>query len=314
MVVPGTDLETRQQAEEAERARKLAEEEAVRKAQAEAAKRAADELAARTSIASGNVITRINFPAYTATYPALRGTKLPLLFPARKNATIENVTALPSAPAIRVYRNSGTQPILIPGGNGRKTQTCLPQGVFAWDGRMFYRVIARGDHYYPAEMERVLWRAVLGRELLPPGSTASAAFDLSLNLTAGGPDSAQADAPRLDIGAQYLLIFEAVPITDIDGEPNIGAGQTPVLLGEYRIPVSSGSMTNNFGVKLARNSSGESSSQTTGLNSTQSGPTLPDNFALRCRLSCFDVDDTTPDPRGTLTVSMPATVLTIDKA
>ena len=111
-----------------------------------------------------------------------------------------------------------------------------------------------------------------------------------------------------------MLVFEAVPITDETGSPNIGSGGAPVLLGEYRIPVSAAKMTNAFGVKLARSTSGESSSQTSGLNSTANGPALPDNFALRCRLACFDTDDTTPDPRGTITVTMPATVLTVEKA
>lgn len=313
-IVSGTDLQTRQRAEEAERARRQAEEEAQAKAEADAARKAAEEMATRTSLSSGNIITRLTFPDYSATYPAMRGTKLPLLFAARRQTTPQNTTSLPPSPLAQVYRNTGSQGIVLPGGNGRKSQTVQAGDYFAWDGRMFHRVFKRGDIYYPTEMERVLWRAVLGSELMPARSVAHAAFDLTLELRAGGPDAAQADSPRLDIGAQYLLAFEAVPITDEEGQPNIGTGQSPLLLGEYRLPVSAARMTNRFGVKLTRSSSGESSSQTSGLNLTQNGPALPDKFALRCRLTCFDVDDTTSDPRGTMTVAMPGAVLTIEKA
>lgn len=312
-VVEGTDLQEQKKAEEAERVRREAEEAARKKAEDEAAKKAADELAARTSISTGSIITRLAFPEYSATYPPLRGTKLPLLLAAQRNTSPQGVSSLPLSPSANVYRNTGTSDILLPGGNGRKSQPCHAGDYFAWDGRMFYRAAKRGDIYYPAEMERTLWRAVLG-SLMPRGSIACAAFDLALELKAGGPEAAQSESPRLDIGAQYMLVFEAVPITDETGSPNIGSGGTPVVLGEYRIPVSAAKMSNAFGVKLARSSSGESSSQTSGLNSTTNGPALPDNFALRCRLTCFDADDTTPDPRGTITVTMPATVLTVEKA
>ena len=313
-VVEGTDLQEQKKAEEAERVRREAEDAARKKAEDDAAKKAADEMAARTSISTGNIITRLAFPEYSATYPPQRGTKLPPLFAAQRSTAPQGVTSLPATPSANVYLNSGAADIILPGGNGRRSQPCHPGGYFAWDGRMFYRAAKRGDIYYPAEMERTLWRAVLGSALMPPGSVAYATFDLTIELKAGAPDAQQSESPRLDIGAQYVLAFEAVPITDETGAPNIGAGGAPVTLGEYRIPVSAAKMANAFGVKLARSSSGESSSQTSGLNSTANGPSLPDNFALRCRLACFDADNSTPDPRGTLTVSMPATVLTIEKA
>ncbi len=313
-VVEGTDLQEQKKAEEAERVRREAEEAARKKAEDEAAKKAADEMAARTSISTGNIITRLAFPEYSATYPLQRGTKLPPLFPAQRNTSPQGVTSLPLSPSASVYLNNGAADIILPGGNGRKSQPCHPGAYFAWDGRMFYRAVKRGDIYYPAEMERTLWRAVLGSTLMPAGSIVYATFDLTMELKAGSPEAQQSESPRVDIGAQYMLVFDAVPITDEAGEPNIGTGGIPVTLGEYRIPVSAAKMANAFGVKLTRNSSGESSSQTSGLNSTANGPALPDNFAMRCRLTCFDADNSTADPRGTLTVSMPATVLTIEKA
>lgn len=306
-IVGGSELDERKRAEEAEQARVAAEQAAVRKAQEEAAKKLAEEIAARTTLEQASIITRITFPAYAATYPAQRGTRLPMLLPALKGATVTNTSSHPATPSIGVYRNSGAAAIELPAANGRKTQTVAAQDYFAWDGRVFYRVIRRGDHYYPLEMERVLWRAVFREELLPAGSMATAAFDLAFELKAGEPD-----APRLDVGAQYLVIFDCVPVTDLSGEPNIGAAESPLIVGEYRLPLSAAKTTNRFGVKLTRTADG-STSQTTGLNRTVAGPSLPTDFALRCRLSCFDVDDTSADPRGTLTVSMPGVVLTVEK-
>ena len=312
-IVGGTDLEERLRDEEAERKRIAAEQEAAARAQAEAAKKAAEELAARTAVSTGSIIARMTFPEYTATYPSLRGGgRLPFLLPALKDTTITDTTVLPASPVVGVYRNAGGASLLLPPANGRKSQAVVPEAYFAWDGRMFYRVIKRGDHFYPQEMERVLWRALVRDDVLPPGAIAHANFDLTLDLRAGGPDAASTDTPRLDVGAQYLIIFDYLETTDLTGAPNIGAASAPVTIGEFRIPLSAARMTNRFGVRLAR-STAESSSEAFGLNRTISGPSLPANFALRCHLSCFDVDDSTADPRGSLTVSMPGAVLTIEK-
>lgn len=311
-IVGGTDLEELRRAEEAERKRLAAEQEAAAKAQAEAARKAAEELAARTTVNTGNLISRMTFPEYSATYPALRGTRLPFLLPALKDATVTDTTTIPSTPSVGVYRNDGTAPLLLPPANARKLQTVPPGDWFGWDGRMFYRAIKREDHFYPREMERVLWKAVFREELLPAGSVAYANFDLTLDLRAGGPDAVSTDAPRLDVGAQYLLVFDCVETTDVAGAPNIGTASAPLTIGEFRIPLSAARMTNRFGVRLTRSATG-CASEAFGLNRTIPGPGLPPSFALRCRLSCFDVDDSTADPRGTLGVTMPGVVLTIEK-
>jgi hypothetical protein len=224
-----------------------------------------------------------------------------------KDVSVTSVNILPPTPAVGIYRNTGGSAFALPAFNGRRTQSVPVNGYFAWDSRMFYPVIKRGDHFFPTEMERVIWKAVIRDDVFAPGSIASADFDMTIDLKAGTPE-----AQRLDVGAQYLLVFDYLETTDVAGAPNIGAAGEAVTIGEFRLSLSAASMTNRFGVRIARTTA-EATSEAFGLNRTITGPTLPANFAMRCRLSCFDVDDTSADPSGTLTVTMPSTVMTIEK-
>ena len=344
--IGGTDLEEQKADAAAELVRLQAELDAVKKARADAADAAAaDAAAAVASENTTNVITRITFPALQLTaavpgsaaipaagntpetpataavpavplsWPALRNGKYPWLLPAINDAAATSAAVLPSSPvAGSLY--AATASFTLPGGSGRKTQTVVSGDKFGHDGRCFYRVVANGDSWSALEMERELLRAILRPEQFPAGSDLALAWSITSSLSCDHVDAAARDIARTVDGAQYLLVAEVVPIPDATspGSPglNLGAEGAAVTLCSQRITLSPATEEHNFSLALKRNSAGAGTGTVTRYGVAAAVPSLPlGAFVLRVRLTGFDVDDTSEDPRGQVKMLMPSSQLTV---
>lgn len=234
--------------------------------------------------------------------------KWPLLLPAVHDASVTDVTELPAASAGSVWRNTSGSDLLIPGGGGRKSQKVPNNGLFAHDGRAYYRVVAAtGDYYHPYEMERELWRVLLGDEQFPVGGELSISGEVRTRMVGEFFDDDARNLGRVDIGGQYLLRCEAVPVA---GSVVLGAVSEAVLLGQTRITLSPAMETFRWGLKIKREEAAMVSSWLAYRKAEAGGDfSLP--AAIRLRLVAFDVDDAAGDPRGQIALVMPGTTLEI---
>ncbi len=236
--------------------------------------------------------------------------KLPLLLPAATDASVADVTSLPAHAAGSVWRYTGTpDDLLLPGGAGRKSQKVPTNGNFASDGRAFYRVVQQGATtiYHPLEMERELWRVFLDDAQFPDGAELYVAGEIRARLVGEPFDAASRDVPRVDYGAQYVLVCEAVPVA---GTTAAGAAGTVVTLGSTRLTMSP--LLETFRWELTvRREAGAVSSSWLAYRKAQAGAGLVVPSVLRLRLIQWDVDDSSEDPRGQVAFIMPQTKLEI---
>ncbi|TSA30716.1 MAG: hypothetical protein D4R65_12745 [Verrucomicrobiaceae bacterium] len=343
--IGGTELEEQKAAAQAELTRIQAELEAIKKAKDDAAKSAAEEAAKAVVIEKATqIVTRISFPAVQSeaakpavpavpasgntpetpgtaavpakplAWPVTRGTKMPWLLPAIHDVAATNAAVLPSGSVGSLYHASAS--FVLPGGGGRKPQHVGIGDYFAFDGRCFYRVVRQGvsNSWHPLEMERELMRAVLRPDQFPSASELTLGWNIEAMLLAD-----QFDAEARDISrtlAQYLLLVEAVAIPDTTtpGTPglNVGAEGSVVTLCSARIDLSPASESHTFSMKLKRSPEGVGSGTVTRYGVAAETPPLPPGpFVLRVRLSGFDVDDTSTDPRGQVVMLVPASQLTV---
>ena len=317
VTIGGTELEAQKALAASELAALQAEIAAVKAARdAAAAASAADAAAAVVVPKTTSTITRMTFPAMGGTpWPTLRNGKMPWLLPAINDASATTAAVLPVSP-VAGYLYSAGAGFILPGGNGRKAQSVVSGDKFGYDGRCFYRVSANGDSWSAMEMERELLRAVIRPEQFPAGSDLAMAWSLTGLLLCDEFDAGARGLARTVDGAEYLLMVEAVPLPDASTPgtpgPNVGAEGAVVVLSSSRITLSPATEENSFSMALKRDSTGAGSGTVTRYGSGAATPTLPTGaFVLRVRLAAFDVDDTSADPRGQVSLAMPASALTV---
>ena len=243
------------------------------------------------------------WPVRTNTAPG----KWPLLLPAVEDAGISDVSTLPVMAAGTVWKC--TAGIVLPGGSGRKSQTVPPNGYFASDGRAFYRVNREGstDLYHPLEMERELWRVLLGDEQFPEGADLSVAGEIRTRMLGEFFDDDARNLARVDLGGQYVLKCEAVPV---EGTVSLGAASAAVQLGQTRVALSPSLETFRWELSIRRETAGMVSSWLA-YRKAQTGGNFELPAVIRLRLAAFDVDDASADPRGQVALIMPGTKLEI---
>jgi hypothetical protein len=356
-VVSGTDLDEQKKAMEAEILRVKAEAAAQVAAVQAAAAKAAEEVKAQAiqeaEQKKTNVISKIaiqQFGTITETttnqtsttttstgttttvtpvtvktkgpimYPALRNGKYPMLLPAIHSAAALDIASVPTVATAAgiVYRNTGTVPLSLPAGGGRKAQSVPVSGYFGGDGRAIYalRRVGETTSYHPIEMERDLMRVGVRASQFPTGSELALAWSLDLSFS----------TEVVMGGANYIMLVEATPMPDAAVPAttgvNVGALGTPVLLAAPRIAFSRGvSETRQFALKLRRaivTEGGQSvlrgTSQYTDYGVDSIGPDIPaGDFLLTVRLAQWDVDDSSPAPTGQVGVFMPETQIIVEQ-
>lgn len=249
-------------------------------------------------------------PAAPAVWPARKNAaKWPYLLGAITDESPTSAATLPAEPlAGTVFQNTSGAAMALPGGNGRKAQSVPDDGFFAYDGRAFYRVAADGgDDYFALEMERELWRVLLGSEQFPEGAALEIGGEIRSRLIGEPFDDDARDVPRLDYGAQYILRCEAVPVA---GGGSLGAASAPVVLGETPVRLSPNLETFRWSLKAKRDASGIASAWVA-YGKAAAGATFALPAAIRLRLVNFDCDDASADPRGQVALIMPATKLEV---
>lgn len=356
-VIPGTDLDEQKKAFDAEILRVKAEAAAEVAAAQAAAAIAAEEVKAQAiqeaEQKKTNVISKIaiqQFGTITETttnqtsttttstgstttvtpvtvktkgpimYPALRNGKYPMLLPAIHSAAALDIASVPSVATAAgiVYRNTGTVPLSLPAGGGRKAQSVPVSGYFGGDGRAIYalRRVGATTSYHPIEMERDLMRVGVRASQFPTGSELALAWSLDLSFS----------TEVVLGGANYIMLVEATPMPDAAVPAttgvNVGALGTPVLLAAPRIAFSRGvSETRQFALKLRRaivTEGGQSvlrgTSRYTDYGVDSIGPDIPaGDFLLTVRLARWDVDDSSPAPTGQVGVFMPETQIIVEQ-
>jgi hypothetical protein len=355
--ISGTALQAQQKEQEAAALRIKAEEDAKLAAAQEAARAAAEQVKVKavqeavqkkTSVISKVVIQQFGTISETTTnqtstttsstgttttvtpvtvktlgptmFPSLRGGKYPMLLPAIHSATALDLASLPSVAGASgiVYRNTGTVPLVLPAGGGRKAQSVAVGGYFGGDGRALYALRKAGitNSYHPIEMERELIRVVVRAAQFQENSVLSLPWQLDLSFLTS----------NITAGAGYVMPVEVAPLPDAASPAPLGVntgeiGQF-VLLGAPRITFSRGiAETRQFSLKLSRireledgQSILRSTSRITDYGIESIGPAVPaGDFLLTVRLAQWDVDDSSPLPTGQVGVLMPATQMTIEQ-
>jgi hypothetical protein len=237
----------------------------------------------------------------------------PLLLPAIDEDTVTEKTTLPSMPAWpgAVYKWTDTDPLLLPGGGGRRSQWVPVNGHFGSDGRSWYRVAldAVTGLYHPVEMERELWRVYLGDEQFPSASELSVSGELRLRLLSDPFDAEARAVGRVQLGAGYGLVCEAVPLA---GTGDSGDSSTTVVIGRSRVTLSPAQETMRWDLRALRAADGNVSATWSGYRKAQSPATMPDPpFVLRMRLTAFDTDNDSEDPRGQVSLVAPGSILEV---
>jgi hypothetical protein len=255
-----------------------------------------------------------------------RGGRWPLLLPAADGfsgtAPVETaVEAVPSALAGStlaplVYRNNSLEPLMLPGGSGRRSQVVPPQGLFADDGRCFYRVLkGAGDVYYPAEMERELWRVALTDVQFPNGALLTAGGEIRIQMLGDFFDDEARGVARVDYAGQYFLQCEAVPLED--SSATLGRALEPVVIGRTRVALSPAVESFRWSLSILREAEATTASWFAYGKISDLTAVLPLPAVLRLRLTGFDVDNASEDnidifdPRGQIALIAPSSRLQI---
>lgn len=235
----------------------------------------------------------------------------PLLLPAQESEnpiSFGTANSLPTMTEATVWNCTVADGLVLPGSGGRRSQFVKYGEKFASDGRCFYRVVSGGSSlWHPAEMDRELWRVLLADEQFPEGATLSIGGEIRMRMLGDFFDDDARGIGRVDLGAQYLLRCEAVPV---QGTLTLDAASSPVVLGETRVTLSPALETFKWSLSIRREAAGMVSSWMA-YRKAKEGQNFELPAALRMRLTGFDIDDDSPDPRGQVALIMPATRLEI---
>jgi hypothetical protein len=234
---------------------------------------------------------------------------------------VGDVEAVPSALAGStlaplVYRNNSLEPLMLPGGSGRRSQVVPPQGLFADDGRCFYRVLkGAGNVYYPAEMERELWRVALTDVQFPNGALLTAGGEIRIQMLGDFFDDEARGVARVDYAGQYFLQCEAVPLED--SSATLGRALEPVVIGRTRVALSPAVESFRWSLSILREAEATTASWFAYGKISDLTAVLPLPAVLRLRLTGFDVDNASQDnidifdPRGQIALIAPSSRLQI---
>lgn len=227
--------------------------------------------------------TRAAFPAANIRPPGL--------LPAILDGTIDEISALPADPvAGNAYKNTGADPILIPGGLGRRGRTLKVNEFAGFDGRVWYHLTRASDtsnSFFPSDFEV---------ELIPPitfeadtwraGQMFALEFDLTLLLV------------RATTNAQWVLVIEhgtlpseSSPSPVAPNLQNVVWSATPLLT--QRLVVSQLAQKRHFGCRVFRSSSNVITAEVLKQRAWFAADAAPATaqFALRARLVRFDTEN-----------------------
>jgi hypothetical protein len=257
-------------------------------------------------------------PSDPAVWPArgasmVKAGRWPILLPAIQSSNVLSfgtASVLPEASqsAGTVWLCTNPAGVSLPGDGGRKGQTIKSGERFGSDGRALYRVNSgQGNYYYPAEMDRELWRVFFDDAQLPEGSVLNVAGELRTRMLGDFFDDDARGVGRVDVAAQYVLLCEAVPVL---GTAVLGQVAAPVVLGQTRITLSPSLETFRWSLSVRREALTMVSAWTA-YRKTMEGGSFSLPAAIRLRLTNFDIDDASPDPRGQVALIMPPTRLDI---
>lgn len=256
-------------------------------------------------------------PSDPAVWPArsasmVKAGRWPILLPAIQSSNVLSfgtASVLPEASqsAGTVWLCTNPAGVSLPGEGGRKGQTIKSGERFASDGRALYRVNAEGNWYYPAEMDRELWRVFFDDAQLPTGAVLNVAGELRTRMLGDFFDDDARGVGRVDVAAQYLLVCEAVPVS---GSVAVGQVSSPVVLGQTRITLSPALETFRWSLSVRREALTMVSAWSA-YRKTMAGGNFTLPATIRLRLTNFDIDDASPDPRGQVALIMPPTRLDI---
>ena len=232
-----------------------------------------------------------------ATFPSA-GVRPPGLLPAIHIGATTPISELPTDPvAGTVYLHGGSDPLLIPGGLGRRGSSLKPGEFAAHDGRVWYHVTRGGvssTSYFPSDFEL---------ELVPPitfesdtwraGQAFTLEFDLAVAMI------------RASTNAQWMLAIEhgTVP-SDLSPTPttlnlqNVVWNDTPLLA--QRLVVSALAQKRHFGCRVMRSNTNEITAEILKQRAWSAAASVPatPQFALRVRLIRFDTENSITGATG----------------
>lgn len=225
--------------------------------------------------------------------------RAPAMLPAIHTATVDAFPAeplpVPSETAGTVWEHTGSERLLLPGGNGIRSSWVEPGGHVASDGRMIFPADRwqETNSYYPAPFLRELWAFAINDRMLRVGRRLECVFGVRTQLV--GADSK----------AQWVLVVEkGTAPSQADPDPtavnleDIVWDATPVL--SQRIVLSRLLQSHFFGVRIRRLSGGmEMDRQLYGVweGATAEAP-ADANFVLRARMVKWDTENSAPEARG----------------
>ena len=223
------------------------------------------------------------------------------LLPAVHDATVESYTtgALPAVAAGSVLQNDSTEPLSLPAYKSWPAQRVPVGGFAACDGRFWYpaKRYQETNSYYPIAFERTLYTLAFSPESLPLGETFDFRRRLAVRLLANNTDAVWNFV--WEIGMRTSQASPAPIGPNLDGY----TWRTPLI--DQQIPVTDLAGSHVFGVSLKRSLdgtdevwSGDIIRYAKVLGAVADQLPTGNYFVLRLRLSCFDIQNDVPEPRG----------------
>jgi hypothetical protein len=226
------------------------------------------------------------------------------------DAAATDVTELPGSPATgSVYRYTGTADLLLAGGLGRRGVTIKTNEHFAWDGRVWFRVVkldAAKNTWYPEDFERELFVVAVSSKQLIAKRVAELQIGFEVALRSRRErDAAGYTGDLRNTQAQWVLLIEHGAFTSETSPSTTDANlkaitwnETPIL--SHRLIVTRNAGTHSFGCRVNRSAGGVLSTDAIFYGASEAGGSVPAaaDFALRARLVRFDIVDGLADPRG----------------
>ncbi len=230
--------------------------------------------------------------------------RAPGLLPAIHDATVVPISVplpRPEANAGNVFQNTTSNPLLVPGGLGRRGGYLDSLGYAGSDGRVWYRLTraATTNSFFPVDFERELFLLHINDAMWAPGGTFSVAFDLELQLLAA------------NTRAQILAVIEVgsapaqtTPAPVAENLENIVWQPAPVLA--QRLIVSSIKLKHHFGAAIKRSLDNVMSAERLLYTTWQAAQVaLPGpSFVIRARLVQFDTENSVRGAKGYVFASM----------
>jgi hypothetical protein len=223
----------------------------------------------------------------------------PVLLPAIHTASVTTFESadLPDDPeASVVYQNAGTDPVYIPGGGGRESNTLPVGGYVGYNGKYWYLLRRAGttNSYFPADFETQLIPDIDQRAALwQAGQGWTFQFDLITAVIAA------------NISAEVELVVEfgvarsqTSPAQTAPNLSKIDWFAVPLLT--QRLVLSGLAQTRHFGVALKRSTTNKMTAQKllqSAWSVADACPLDPD-FMLRARLVNFDISNCGTSPVG----------------